>query len=68
MPKIFNINKYIKDLKGIYVPFRIYNCDSSGEVNFECDKISTWKSNGYKYIKQVIQVTNKRTENSNKFI
>ena len=51
MPKIFNINKYIKDLKGIYVPFRIYNCDSSGEVNFECDKISTWKSNGYKYIK-----------------
>lgn len=51
MPKKFNIKKYIKDIKGLYVPFRIYNCDSSGEVNFECDKLTTFKSNGYKYIK-----------------
>ena len=51
IPKKFNIKKYIKDVKGLYVPFRIYNCDSSGEVNFECDKLTTFKSNGYKYIK-----------------
>ena len=51
IPKKFNIKKYINNISGIYVPYRIYNCDSSGEVNFECNKITTWKSNGYKYTK-----------------
>lgn len=51
IPKKFNIKKHINDIRGIYAPFTIYNCDSSGEVNFECDKLTTWKSNGYKYTK-----------------
>lgn len=51
IPKKFNMKKYINNIRGIYVPYRIYNCDSSGEVNFECDKITIWKSNGYKYTK-----------------
>ena len=51
MPRNFNIKKNIKEISGIYVPFWIYDYESSGIVNFECDKVSTWKSSGYKYIK-----------------
>ena len=51
IPGIFNIKKYIKDIRGIYVPFRIYDFDSTGEIEVEGNKITTWVSNGNKYIK-----------------
>lgn len=51
MPKKFNIRKNIKDISGIYAPYWIYSFDSTGLLDVECSKITTWTSGGYKYIK-----------------
>lgn len=51
MPKIFNINKKSQKIKGIYIPVMICDYDATGILETECDDISTWKSNGYKYTK-----------------
>lgn len=51
MPKAFNMKKNIKDISGIYVPFWIYDFDSTGVIEAKCEKISTWTSRDYKYTK-----------------
>lgn len=47
LKKMKNINK----IEGIYIPCYIYNLDSTGAVEFEGNKISTWKSSGTNYKK-----------------
>ena len=49
IPSVFK--KYIYEIKGIYVPCYIYNFDSIGEVELECENINKWVSQGYKYTK-----------------
>ena len=44
--------KRINKIEGIYVPCYIYDLDYTGEVEFECNKNSTWKSSGTKYLKE----------------
>ena len=51
MPKTFNINKKSQEIKGIYIPVMLCDYDTTGVLEAECDDISTWKSNGYKYTK-----------------
>ncbi|MBR6690733.1 MAG: DNA helicase PriA [Bacilli bacterium] len=51
MPKAFNMKKNIKEISGIYVPFWLYNLDSTGEIEVKCEKISEWKSGDYNYKK-----------------
>ena len=51
IPKQFNNDKNINNIKGVYIPVCIYNYDSTGVIEAECDKINTWKSGGYKYTK-----------------
>lgn len=51
VPKEFKIKNNKKYLSGIYVPFWVYDFESAGEIEFECDKVSSWKSSGYKYTK-----------------
>lgn len=46
--KFKNTNK----IEGVYVPCYIYDLDYTGEVEFECDKDSSWKSSGTKYVKK----------------
>lgn len=51
MPKEFNIKRNIKDIFGVYVPFWIYDFDSTGIIEADCNKISKWTSSGYRYVK-----------------
>ena len=51
MPKSFNINKKSQEIKSLYIPFSLCNCDTTGVLETECDKINTWNSGGYKYTK-----------------
>ena len=50
-PSIFTNKKNIEKIEGIYVPCYIYDLDCTGVVEFECEKISFWKSSGIKYKK-----------------
>lgn len=51
MPKAFNMKKNIKDISGIYVPFWIYDLDSTGVIEARCENVSEWKSGDYEYVK-----------------
>lgn len=47
----FNISKNINNIFGIYVPVWFFDFETNGEVNFECKKITKFKSKKNKYIK-----------------
>jgi len=51
MPKEFNNQKNIEEMSGIYIPFWLYDYDASGEINVDCENISTWTSGDYRYTK-----------------
>lgn len=51
IPSNFNIKKNIKNITGIYIPFFICDMDSTGIIESDCEKVSNWKSSGYKYTK-----------------
>ena len=47
----FNLSKNIDNILGIYVPVWFFDFETNGEVNFECKKITKFKSRKNKYIK-----------------
>ena len=51
MPKIFNNPKNIEETKGIYIPFWLYDINTSGEVEADCKRITSWSSGEYHYTK-----------------
>lgn len=51
MPKEFT-NKYnIEKISGIYIPFFIYDCEVSSNINVNATKISSWSDSKYNYTK-----------------
>ena len=50
-PAIFKKKKVISTIKGVYVPCYLYSIDSTGVVEYEGSKVSTWKSKGINYKK-----------------
>lgn len=47
----FNLSKNIDNVLGVYVPICFFDFETNGEVNFECKKITKFKSKKNKYIK-----------------
>lgn len=49
LPKIFKEQNHIKEVKGVYVPFWLF--DSGAEVNmrYKATKVRTWSDGGYDY-------------------
>ena len=51
MPKIFNNPKNIEETKGIYIPFWLYDYNTSGIVDFHAERVTSWTSGQYHYTK-----------------
>lgn len=51
MPKIFNNKKNIEDMKGIYIPFWLYDIDANGSIEADCKRIKTWTAGDRRYTK-----------------
>ena len=51
MPKFFNDVKNIEKIRGVYIPFWLYSFASSGDVEANCERITTWVSGDYSYTK-----------------
>lgn len=43
LPKRFKEKNHIEEIKGVYVPFWLYNCTAEGEANFKATNIRTWR-------------------------
>lgn len=51
MPKIFSDPKNINDMKGVYIPFWIYDYDVSGSINVDAKRVTSYISGGYQVTK-----------------
>lgn len=49
MPKSFNNSENIEKIKGIYIPFWLFDIDIEGKISVSATKIKTWTSGRYAY-------------------
>lgn len=51
LPKIFKDQNHIDEIKGIYVPFWLFDADVDADMNFNATKVSHWSDSKYNYTK-----------------
>ena len=51
MPRFFNKEKNIEQIKGVYIPFWLYDYSLEGIVDMEATRITSWVSGNYDYTK-----------------
>ncbi len=49
LPKAFKQENRIDEIKGIYVPFWLYNADVDGAVKYSATKVRCWSTSKYNY-------------------
>lgn len=50
LPKIFKDQNHIDEVKGIYVPFWLFDADANVNIRYKATKVHTWKDSTYHYI------------------
>ncbi|SHK26546.1 hypothetical protein SAMN02745248_02177 [Hathewaya proteolytica DSM 3090] len=51
LPNIFKSQSTIDNIKGVYVPFWLFDCDSHGRARFEGTRVKHWSDSNYNYTK-----------------
>lgn len=51
LPKTFRHENHIEEIKGMYVPFWLYNCKAEGKAIFKAKKVRVWSDARYTYTK-----------------
>ena len=49
LPKVFSSQNHIDEIKGIYVPFWLYDAKASGDVRYKATRVSHWSDSRYDY-------------------
>jgi DNA-directed RNA polymerase subunit RPC12/RpoP len=49
LPKIFKDQNHIDEIKGIYVPFWLFDADASGTARYKATKVNSWSDSNYNY-------------------
>lgn len=49
LPKCFRDENRIKEIKGIYVPFWLYDCDTDAELRCRATRLRHWETSDYSY-------------------
>lgn len=49
LPKIFKDQNHIEEIKGIYVPFWLFDTDVDAQVRYRATKIHSWSDSEYNY-------------------
>lgn len=50
LPKIFKDQNHIKEVKGVYVPFWLFDTGANVNMRYKAAKVRTWNDNKYDYI------------------
>lgn len=50
-PKTFSDPKNINDMRGVYIPFWLYDCTTDGNIVANAQRITTWTSGNRRYTK-----------------
>ncbi len=49
LPSMFKSENRIKEIKGVYVPFWLYDCDAQAEIRCRATRIRHWETGKYEY-------------------
>ncbi len=49
LPSLFKKESRIKEIKGIYVPFWLYDCDAQADIRCRATTINSWRQGDYMY-------------------
>ncbi len=49
LPKIFKDQNHIDEIKGVYVPFWLFDTDADARVRYRTTKVRTWSDGDYDY-------------------
>ena len=49
LPSLFKKENRIKEIKGVYVPFWLYDCDAEADIRCRATRLSFWTSGDYEY-------------------
>jgi len=49
LPKVFKDQNHIDEIKGVYVPFWLFDVDATGRAHYKATKIRTWSNASYYY-------------------
>ena len=49
LPKVFKDENHIDEIKGIYVPFWLFNADANANMRFRATKLRSWSDSKYIY-------------------
>lgn len=50
LPKLFKDENHIDEVKGIYVPFWIFDADASADMRYKATRVRTWSDRNYRYV------------------
>ena len=55
LPKLFKDENHIDEIKGVYVPFWLYDIDVEAEINYEGERVAaTWRTGDKQYTKHEV--------------
>lgn len=49
LPKAFTEGHHVEEIKGIYVPYWLFDTDVNANIRYKATKVHTWEDSDYKY-------------------
>lgn len=49
LPKLFKTENHIDEIKGVYVPYWLFDCSAAGSVTFSGTQVEHWSDSEYNY-------------------
>jgi DNA-directed RNA polymerase subunit RPC12/RpoP len=49
LPKVFKDESRVREVKGMYVPFWLFDADAEGFVRYKATRVRTWSNSEYRY-------------------
>lgn len=49
LPKVFKDENHIDEIKGVYVPFWLFDADADAKVRYKATRVRTWSNSNYNY-------------------
>ena len=51
LPKVFKSQNHIDEIKGIYVPFWLFDADADADARYRATRVTSWSDSNYNYTK-----------------
>lgn len=49
LPKVFKDENHIDEVKGVYVPFWLFDAEADADIRYKASKVRTWSDSSYNY-------------------